>query len=390
MPRGRSIKKIIQILEYINSNPNRAYNTAIAKALGKTRATMSYQLNQLEKEGLIYSIPTGKRKLYRLTDKGKEFLNRILDQKSIQQKLEKKKNVRKKGKMTRGHRAAGREKGDNKEDLKKFLPGFVRVHNVKVKLHVKLRGEEAFGLAENRDVNLILKYYLGDNYYTVIKRTWEAVFFEFPLELEDVEGKIEGTTQSIILHFRAKDFSYEDLATRGIGIIYNWANKAAWKIAKWIELHTPLEITDIEVIHQEIANQVSPFWDKVLPAKLNVSLELLDKALSTIFGPVSKQRIKLWLERSFGWAELETSSSDIEDYFLRMPINVHYTLLLNAAILAGLEKQSKNNLGYLNGILGILTMQSKILREIKDKLDPVNNTNNNINVDLPDDRDLFT
>ncbi len=212
--------------------------------------------------------------------------------------------------------------------------------------------------------NLVLKFpILKDNdsvkwSKTSLINNWVKKYYfeELPLKLT-----IEKTSKSIILYLHQKEISKDNFYTD----LLQWSLKAVFYCHHFLkERGVVFDYFSGEVIRQHIATKAEEF-EGFVDGKSTFEVDLKRSAKS-IFK--SKERAKVWIDRS--WGELEVESNDLlyEEKLVRMPEIVFESNKLIKDFYRGLDSYNKNLKLHLS-VMGNINKTLKVMRKelIKDK-----------------------
>jgi len=197
----------------------------------------------------------------------------------------------------------------------------ISYHAVKIKIKIKKHG----GIP----VDVLEKLKKNRKYSEKRVRNWVKRYFYFE---EPIPLTAELTPRSLIIHLKEKQFKktefkekskkYVELAVRGITNLFK---KYEYTLDN-----------DYKIIAQHIGSQTEKEIDEKIEAGTTVSVNLNRKAISHT-GEM-KQEATAWLDKSLGFAEIETNDLTYEEKLILMPEIIHKALPLLVAYSRQVER----------------------------------------------------
>lgn len=257
----KSFTLLYRILILINKGQ---YPTQIARTLGKSKQSIKYHIDKLERQGYIKLVVKSNAKFYELTDKGKQLLK------------------------------------DLKDQSKKFsLPTSeeMRLHNLAIKFPIlKDNPNFKWDKANQGLKNWMEQYKRLPEYGITLKKTTNHII--------------------VYLHqFMAKDFSeFLNKITLSIAVVNTYLSQNGIKI----------DIFGGKVISQHLALTVNKKIEDGIKRMLNqknITAEVdLNRLAKSVYP--TDLKAKAWIDHSLGRMEIETNDLEYIENFLLMPERV--------------------------------------------------------------------
>jgi len=197
----------------------------------------------------------------------------------------------------------------------------ISYHAVKIKIKIKKHGEIPAVVLERLKEN--------GKYSEKRVRNWIKRYFYFgsPIPLT-----AELTPRSLIIHLREKQFKKTEFIEKS----KKYIELAAQGVSHLFKKYGYILNDDYKIIAQHIGSQTEKEIDEKIEPGKTVSVNLNRKAL-THTGEM-KQEATAWLDKSLGFAEIETNDLTYEEKLILMPEIVHKALPLLVAYSKQVER----------------------------------------------------
>jgi len=197
----------------------------------------------------------------------------------------------------------------------------ISYHAVKIKIKIKKHGKIPDDILEKLKEN--------GKYSEKRVKNWVKRYFYFdaPIPLT-----AELTPRSLIIHLKEKQFKKTEFIEKS----KKYIELAAQGVSHLFEKHGYKFDDDYKIIAQHIGAQTEKEIDEKIEAGTTVSVNLNRKALAHT-GEM-KQEATAWLDKSLGFAEIETNDLTYEEKLILMPEIIHKALPLLVAYSRQVER----------------------------------------------------
>jgi hypothetical protein len=197
----------------------------------------------------------------------------------------------------------------------------ISYHAVKIKIKIKKHGKIPDEVIEKLKEN---GKYSEKRVKNWVKRYF---YFETPIPLT-----VELTSRSLILHLKEKQFKKTEFVEKS----KEYIKLAAEGITNLFEKYGYKLDNEYKIIAQHIGSQTEKEIDEKIEPGKTISVNLNRKALAHT-GEM-KQEATAWLDKSLGFAEIETNDLTYEEKLILMPEIVHKALPLLVAYSKQVER----------------------------------------------------